>query len=502
MKKAVFFLVLFLLMIALAACGGQSNEVAYYEYIPELVEEPGAEACDENIIEEGLTGPGEDVSQAAIHYENLAKLGKVWGFAKYTHHSFITGAKCWDAELLRLIPIIHSAHPADVNGILYEWLIGLDDDGYDFEYGHETFPNSTMATMQDAQYLRAAVDLAWINSDFLGEPLAARLLRFNGITTTDRSNAPVFFDGIGNSVFANQDSHEHMNFGDIDYRLLGLFRMWNAMLYFYPNMDIIDYCWSASLLEFIPIMLEGTSRVDYINTLISLARRLDDAHVFIGERSTHALEWFNFHEITSSHVLLENNIGLINPLDGLFSWGETRYIMEAFADTAGLIIDLRQYPCFSIVYELAEYLVEEPTRFVMISSPHQSFPGSFVYSPPTGLCSGGITSPYAFFYDRPVVILMNRGTMSRGEFAVMSLRNGRNVTVMGSNSIGANGNVAFLPLPGGERMMFTGLGIFTPDGGQTHRIGLAPDIRIVPARGTGDDRDVLIEAAIRHILGE
>jgi len=246
-------------------------------------------------------------------------------------------------------------------------------------------------------------------------------------------------------------------------------------------------------------MLEAADRHSYFSVLISLARRLDDAHIFIAGRPTHVLEPHDIRDITSSHVLLENNIGLINPSEHVFSWGETKYIMDAFANTDGLIIDLRQYPCFSIVRELAEYIVEEPMIFALLSQPDPSRPGLFMYKQPE--YSGGITSPYAFIYDRPVVILMNRSTMSRGEFAVMSLRNGKNVTVIGSNSIGANGNAAFLPLHGGETMMFTGLGVFTPEGGQTHRIGLAPDIYIVPtAEGIQEGRDELMEAANMYIL--
>jgi len=45
------------------------------------------------------------------------------------------------------------------------------------------------------------------------------------------------------------------------------------------------------------------------------------------------------------------------------------------------------------------------------------------------------------------------------------------------------------------------LGIFTADGGQTHRIGLSPDVYVTPTpEGIQEGRDELIEAAIQHIL--
>ena len=70
-----------------------------------------------------------------------------------------------------------------------------------------------------------------------------------------------------------------MNFQDPGYRLLGLFRLWNAMEYFFPYLDIIDGDWSALLHEHIPAMLEGTDRLSYELTLMSLASGLSDAHV-------------------------------------------------------------------------------------------------------------------------------------------------------------------------------------------------------------------------------
>ena len=82
----------------------------------------------------------------------------------------------------------------------------------------------------------------------------------------------------------------------------------------------------------------------------------------------------------------------------------------------------------------------------------------------------------------------------------MSLRNGCNVTAIGSNSIGANGDISHLPLPGGILMSFSGLGIYTSDGGQTQRIGLSPDVYVIKTiNGIREGRDELMEAAIEHL---
>ena len=49
-------------------------------------------------------------------------------------------------------------------------------------------------------------------------------------------------------------------------------------------------------------------------------------------------------------------------------------------------------------------------------------------------------------------------------------------------------------------MMFTSIGIYTPDGGQTQRIGLTPDIKVHPTiEGIKEGRDELMEAAVSYI---
>ena len=132
--------------------------------------------------------------------------------------------------------------------------------------------------------------------------------------------------------------------------------------------------------------------------------------------------------------------------------------------------------------------------------PSQFIPGVFVVKP--GLYAGGISlraHPATYFYDKDVVILMDLSTMSFAETSVMVLRNGPNVTVMGQNSIGANGNRAILPLPG-ISMRFTGLGMYTPDGGQTQRIGLSPDIYVERTlEGIREGRDELMDAAVAYL---
>lgn len=494
--------------------------------------------------------------------------------------------------------------------LLQEYFATIIENGEYISWSHfktiteEVFPNILpLLPPLSVVEIRMMADLSWINYDYLGV-LAEHLLLFDGITAVDRASAPVFFDRlIGVPNFSNEQSHWDMDFSDKNYRLLGLFRLWNAMKYYFPHLDVLDVEWNGLLTEFITRMLEGSDRLSYELTLAALAHHLHDGHVGfsgsffadkfgryaapvqlivaegqfvvyevadsgsslrfgdiilglngrdIDEIAEEMLQYLSYpneekalpflawrggvifagmqHPLRShsynmevkvlrghdemmlnvigtsnwvefapsaaqSHMILENNIGLINPSISF----DVHNVMTELAYTDGIIIDLRQRPQHEFFLSMRQYLMEEPLPFAKLSFPSQNNPGARwnetinQYLPP---------NPRSFIYDRPVVLLMDERTQSHLEWVIMSFRVASNVTVIGSFSNGANGNVAVIPLPGGITMRFTSLGVYTLEGGQTHRIGLEPDLRVDrTVEGIRQGRDELMEVSIEFILG-
>ena len=139
-----------------------------------------------------------------------------------------------------------------------------------------------------------------------------------------------------------------------------------------------------------------------------------------------------------SHEILDGNIGLINP-DSL-STGDTgtvvRQVMEDLRDTDGLIIDLRQYPSDTSMHSfLSMYLQKVGTVYNIMTVPSQSVPGTFIKQE---MVSMGVT-PASFYYEKPVVVLMDESSISNTEFSIMDLRTGDNVVVLGNTSLGTDG---------------------------------------------------------------
>ena len=82
----------------------------------------------------------------------------------------------------------------------------------------------------------------------------------------------------------------------------------------------------------------------------------------------------------------------------------------------------------------------------------------------------------------------------------MLVQNGEKVALMGENTIGSNGFCLILPIPGGNMVMYTAQGIYTPDGGQTQRIGVSPDIEVKRTiQGIKEGKDEMLEAAVEYI---
>lgn len=205
-----------------------------------------------------------------------------------------------------------------------------------------------------------------------------------------------------------------------------------------------------------------------------------------------------------SGLLEDGRVGYIAP--GTLQEGELEELMTTFADTDGLVVDLRQYPSVIITYLLAEYLNPTPTTFAIMEFPSLADPGRFFqmsYSSGAGaMAQQGLsdgTEPVPL-YTGKVVLLMDETSQSRAEFAIMSLRQAPGAVVVGSPSVGADGDALYISLPGGCRTRFTTLGVLTPEGEETQRVGLQPDVVCTPTvEGIAAGRDELLEKAVELI---
>jgi hypothetical protein len=171
--------------------------------------------------------------------------------------------------------------------------------------------------------------------------------------------------------------------------------------------------------------------------------------------------------------------------------------VQAAAGTRGLVVDIRNYPSEFVVFELGARLVDAPTDFARFTRGDRANPGAFHWTPPMSLPTA---EPR---YSGKVAILVDETSQSQAEYTAMALRASPRAVVVGSTTAGADGNVSTIVLPGRLSSMFSGIGVFYPDKRPTQRIGIVPDIRVEPTlAGIRAGRDEVLEAALRHLLGD
>lgn len=172
-------------------------------------------------------------------------------------------------------------------------------------------------------------------------------------------------------------------------------------------------------------------------------------------------------------------------------------IIDKIKNTKGLVIDFRSYPSDFVVFKLGKLLKQNSTEFVKFSKTNQNLPGLFTLTPSLKL-PGSISN-----YKGKIAILANETTQSSAEYHTMAFRTAPNAKIFGSTTAGADGNVSEINLPTGITTMISGIGIYYPDGKETQRIGIIPDIEVKPTiEGIKTGKDEVLEKAIYWIHNE
>ena len=254
---------------------------------------------------------------------------------------------------------------------------------------------------------------------------------------------------------------------DQEENLYKLAKVWGFVKYYHPAIIAGDINWDAELFRVMPLVVEAESP--------------EGANMEGGR------------------------IGYIAP-DALQE-GDVERLMEEFADTKGIIVDLRQYPSVPVLYLLSEYFIPEPRVFAAIDCSNPLRPGNFCRLPFEMSGAGyskmmGLSDRDDYpLYEGKVVLLINEFSQSQSETTAMGLRQAPRAVVVGSPSIGADGDVAEMNLPGKLLVTFSTMGFYTPEGEPIQRVGVQPDVFCRPtAEDLRQGRDALMETAIDLIL--
>lgn len=202
--------------------------------------------------------------------------------------------------------------------------------------------------------------------------------------------------------------------------------------------------------------------------------------------------WYKVDSSQKSYKLLPGNIGYVTLAN--IKEADIPEIKKAFIATKGIIIDIRNYPNTFVPFSLGSYFVTEPTSFVKFTMGNPDNPGEFAFREGPKITSDQNK------YKGKLVVLVNENSQSQAEYTAMAFHSVKNSTIVGSTTAGADGNVSTILLPGGLRTMISGLGVYYPNGKETQRVGIVPDIVVKPSiKGIKEGKDEVLERAIKVI---
>lgn len=165
---------------------------------------------------------------------------------------------------------------------------------------------------------------------------------------------------------------------------------------------------------------------------------------------------------------------------------------EAATKYKNLIIDLRNYPHGNTSLNLSSFIIPNKSSFFFSSYADVTAPG--LLRKKKGYKLGNDNGDY---YKGNVYVLVSEATQSQAEFLAMALQANKKVKIVGSSTAGSDGNVQEFHFPGNIKTVFTGLGIYYPDGTPTQRKGVKLDIEVNQTlSGISQGRDEILEKAL------
>ncbi len=171
--------------------------------------------------------------------------------------------------------------------------------------------------------------------------------------------------------------------------------------------------------------------------------------------------------------------------------------MGEIAVASGVIFDLRGYP--NGTHKVISHLLDAPDttddwmRVAQIIYPDHVEPSGYREI-------GWNMQPLEPHIDAKVAFMTDGRAISYAESVMGFIEGYRLAEIVGQPTAGANGNVVAIELPGGFRVMWTGMKVVKHDGSQQHLIGILPTVPVERTiEGVREGRDEVLEKALEVV---
>jgi len=165
---------------------------------------------------------------------------------------------------------------------------------------------------------------------------------------------------------------------------------------------------------------------------------------------------------------------------------------KTILNTKNLIIDCRFYP--KIDYKsFSNLLLKERRDFCIWARINFDYPGSIIKE------TNKIGKKNKNYYKGNIYLLVDNTSMSYSEFTVMALQTTDNITTIGGQTAGADGNISEVPMPFGLESCFSGCGVYYPNGDATQQVGVRRDHKVVQDSSYLKGNDKILNYALELI---
>ena len=224
--------------------------------------------------------------------DNLATLGKVWGFLKYHHPKVTAGQLHWDYELLRILPVVLDASDRDAaNAALVHWIaslgtvapcnpcVKLDESDLQLRPDVGSTDDEAWLGKDLSQNLHLRPDTRWIeDEEWLGRDLSQNLRWIRDNRVAGQQFYVSLVPNVRNPSFQHELGYASLKLPDAGFQLLSLYRFWNIIEYWFPYRDVSGEDWDKVLTEFIPRIALAKDSASYQRELMALIAKAHDGH--------------------------------------------------------------------------------------------------------------------------------------------------------------------------------------------------------------------------------
>ena len=178
------------------------------------------------------------------------------------------------------------------------------------------------------------------------------------------------------------------------------------------------------------------------------------------------------------------------------SYDEFKNISADLVNAKSIIIDLRGYPNIGTeIFSVLGLFKNIKDSVMWMFKPNVTKPDKVTFN---SFTETNWTLKRAIpQISAKIVLVTDHHAQSYAESVIGYLSELDNVTIVGSQTAGINGNVNRFTLPGGYAYRYTGMKVLKHDGSRLHGIGFLPDVEVRPTiQGIIEGRDEVLEKAI------